>query len=179
MWVRFPDHPVEHYKESWLRNISDQIGKTIRIDDTIRATSWGRFTRICMEIDMGKPMKASFRLRAKNWRIQYEGLYDLCFKCGKSGHMEAARSSRKGVLNSEVEENKGKQSRGSGLSAGNQRQVERSTNFGPWMVAQQNHRCPAISNRGNLGNSKDVPSGNEERDRGEQFSHNQQGKSEG
>lgn len=34
-------------------------------------------------------------MRGKNWRIQYEGLHDLCFKCGNYVHRELACSSRK------------------------------------------------------------------------------------
>lgn len=89
MWVGFSDLPIEYYEESWLRNAADQLGKTIKIDDTIRATTRGRFSRVCVEIDVGKPLKANLRLRAKNWQIQYKGLYDLCFKCGKYGHVKA------------------------------------------------------------------------------------------
>lgn len=28
-------------------------------------------------------------MREREWKIQYEGLSDLCFSCGKNGHQEA------------------------------------------------------------------------------------------
>lgn len=41
-----------------------------------------------MVIDLGKPLLANYRMREKEWQIQYEGLHDLRFTCGKYGHME-------------------------------------------------------------------------------------------
>lgn len=39
-----------------------------------------------MEVDLNKLLKATYRLRNKFWRIQYEGLHTLYFKCGRYGH---------------------------------------------------------------------------------------------
>jgi len=40
------------------------------------------------EVDLSKPLLSKFRLHGKVWRIQYEGLKLICFKCGKLGHRE-------------------------------------------------------------------------------------------
>lgn len=43
VWVRFPFLPVEYYNERWLRRAGDRIGKTLKVDDTTRAASRGKF----------------------------------------------------------------------------------------------------------------------------------------
>lgn len=86
--MRFPWLPIEDYTEEWLEMIGDEIGKTIKVENTTLAISWGKFARVCVELDLGKPLLASYRLRMREWRLQYESLHDLCFSCGKYGPKE-------------------------------------------------------------------------------------------
>lgn len=90
VWVHFPQLPVEFYTEAWLHKAGDEIGKTIKVNDTTLATIQGRFVRVCVEIDMGKPLKSTYKMRGKDRCLQYEGLHALCFKCSKYGHQEVA-----------------------------------------------------------------------------------------
>lgn len=64
------------------------IGRKIKVDDTTLATSRRKFARVCVEIDLNKPLIASYKLRGEEGHFQYEGLHDLCFSCGKYGHKE-------------------------------------------------------------------------------------------
>ena len=41
-----------------------------------------------VEVDLSKPLLSKFRLHGRVWKIQYEGLRLICFKCGKIGHKE-------------------------------------------------------------------------------------------
>lgn len=41
-----------------------------------------------MELDLTKPLLSKFWLRGRVWKIQYESLRMICFKCGKFGHQE-------------------------------------------------------------------------------------------
>lgn len=90
VWLRFPILPVEYSTEKWLRKAGDEIGKTIKVDSTTLATTRGKFARVCIEIDLGKPLRSRYRMRGREWRLQYEGLYDMCYLCGKYGHQETA-----------------------------------------------------------------------------------------
>lgn len=89
VWVHFPILPVEYYTEDWLKRAGDQIGKTIKVDATTRATTRGKFARVCIEVDLTKLLKAGYVMKDKEWRVQYEGLTELCFACGKYGHKES------------------------------------------------------------------------------------------
>lgn len=89
-WVRFPVLSVEYYSEKWLRRAGDRISKTIKVDDTMRATTRGKFARVCVEVDLTKPVKAGYRMRGRQWHLQYEGLHELCFVYGQYRHREAS-----------------------------------------------------------------------------------------
>lgn len=52
------------------------------MDETTLATSRGKFARVCVEIDLNKPLEASYKMRG------VEGLQELCFNCGRYGHKE-------------------------------------------------------------------------------------------
>lgn len=88
VWVRFLTLPLEYYKESWLCKAGDQIGRTIKVDSTTRDTARGRFARVCVEIDLKKPLMSCYKMKGRFFRLQYEGLHDICFKCEKYGHKE-------------------------------------------------------------------------------------------
>lgn len=79
---------MEYYTEEWLRKAGDRIGGTIKVDSTALATSREKFARVCVEIDLDKPFVASYRMRGWEGKLQYEGLHDLCFTCGKYKHKE-------------------------------------------------------------------------------------------
>lgn len=83
VWVHFPMLSVEYYTEKWLQNAGDQLGRTIKVDSTMLATTRGRFVRVCIEIDLKKPLQSRYRMRGRKWQLQYEGLQDICFACGK------------------------------------------------------------------------------------------------
>lgn len=39
-----------------------------------------------MQVDLEKPLMSGYRLRGHFWRLQYEGLHDICFECGRYKH---------------------------------------------------------------------------------------------
>lgn len=143
VWVRFPVLPVEYYKEDWLKRAGDRIGKMIRVDDTTRALTRGKFARVCIEIKLLKPLKAGYKLRGQRWRLQYERLHDLCFICGQYGYKEVGCPKSKqpqpsgtgGVKSSEGASSSGAHEEG--------KTDEQSPTFGPWTVVQHNGRRPS------------------------------------
>ncbi|KAJ4851652.1 hypothetical protein Tsubulata_014474 [Turnera subulata] len=45
-----------------------------------------KYARICIEVDLTKPLVSKFRLCRKIWRVVYEGLSTVYFMCGHYGH---------------------------------------------------------------------------------------------
>ncbi|XP_029153388.1 uncharacterized protein [Arachis hypogaea] len=86
-WVRLPDLPIEYYDKRFLGTVGDQIGKTLKVDMNTANQSRGKFARLCVEIDLNKPLDAKYLVNGQNYFIEYEGLHMVCFNCGKFGHV--------------------------------------------------------------------------------------------
>ena len=86
MWIRLPELPIEFYEHNALLKIGRAIGPVLRIDANTANGARGRFARLCVQVNLDKPLvKAIFLGRLKQ-SIQYEGIGSLCFECGRIGH---------------------------------------------------------------------------------------------
>ncbi|CAN1127159.1 hypothetical protein LINPERHAP2_LOCUS3861 [Linum perenne] len=88
VWVRLPGLPLEYFDSTILKIIGDKIGKTVRLDHTTLEGSRGNFARICVEVDLSKPLLSKYRLRRRVRRVEYEGLHTICYTCGCYGHVQ-------------------------------------------------------------------------------------------
>ncbi|XP_021737483.1 uncharacterized protein LOC110703993 [Chenopodium quinoa] len=88
VWVRIPNLSIEYFDKEFLKKIGSKIGKVIRVDKSTTYAERGQFTRLSFEIDLAKTLLAKFWLKGKIWRIQYEGIKMVCYRCGKMGHAE-------------------------------------------------------------------------------------------
>ncbi|CAN1182375.1 hypothetical protein LINPERHAP2_LOCUS35931 [Linum perenne] len=89
VWIRLSGIPLEYFDYGILKRIGDRIGKTVRIDHTTLEALRGNFARLCVEVDLSKPLISKYRMRQRVRRIEYEGLHTICFACGCYGHEEA------------------------------------------------------------------------------------------
>ena len=87
-WVRIPNLSVEYFDKQVLHKIGAKIGKVIKIDGNTESMDRGQYVRFCIEVDLAKPLSSKFKLNGRIWKIQYEGLKMICFKCGHLGHKE-------------------------------------------------------------------------------------------
>ncbi|CAN1128424.1 hypothetical protein LINPERHAP2_LOCUS4620 [Linum perenne] len=79
------DYECAMFGGPWMVNdqiIGDRIGIMVRVDHTTLEGSRGNFARICVEVDLCKPLLSKYRLRRRVRRIEYEGLHTICFNCG-------------------------------------------------------------------------------------------------
>lgn len=63
-----------------------KIRRPMKIDSATSLVSRGHFTRMCIEVDLSKPLVPKFRLDRRIHRIEYEGLHLIRFGCGKYRH---------------------------------------------------------------------------------------------
>ncbi|XP_021857597.1 uncharacterized protein [Spinacia oleracea] len=56
VWVRIEELPVEYYDKDALFEIAKVVGKPIRVDYATDKISRARYARICIEIDLRKPL---------------------------------------------------------------------------------------------------------------------------
>lgn len=157
VWVRLPDLPMEYYDHNILFRVGEMIGTPMMINSAISLTTRGKFERLCVEVDITKPLLAKFWLRRKVRRIKYEGIHLVCFKCGIYGHSyESCNKKYKddGQVGEQSPENAVGNAQGTdGDIHGNESmrkedamfRNELSEPFGPWMIAKHNTRKPNLT----------------------------------
>lgn len=73
-WVRIPGLPIEYYNQGFLWKVGKKIGRPVRVDQATRKVTRGKFARLCVEVDITKPLLSKFKLRRVR-RIEL-----ICFK---------------------------------------------------------------------------------------------------
>lgn len=153
VWVRFPILPVEYYKEGWLRRAGNSIGKTIKVDIATLLASRGKFARVCVEVDLRKPLMSGYTLRGEFWRLQYEGLHEICFECGKYGHHSASCPMKEEFLNGGNKPNVNAPVRASRGCPEKTNEKASNSKYGEWISVQKSNRRRAKTAKGTMGNS--------------------------
>lgn len=46
----------------------------------------GNHAHLCVEVDLGKPLKLAVKILDRLYHVEYEGLHLICFQCGQLGH---------------------------------------------------------------------------------------------
>ncbi|XP_013745782.2 uncharacterized protein LOC106448445 [Brassica napus] len=87
IWIRLTNIPVNFYYRSILMGIAKGLGKTIRVDLTTLNFERARFARVCVEVNLEKPLKGTVLINGEMYFVAYEGLSEICSKCGIYGHM--------------------------------------------------------------------------------------------
>ncbi|KAK0585714.1 hypothetical protein LWI29_032918 [Acer saccharum] len=123
VWVRLSKLPMEWIEVELLRNIGGMLGNTIKVDPITESQARGRFARICVEIDITKPLQSSLNVEDRVVMVEYESLGLLCFKCGKVGHYKD--TCREGLVPQSDQGRNAEQGKG----------LDSSVNepYGPWM----------------------------------------------
>ncbi|CAN1743733.1 hypothetical protein LINPERHAP1_LOCUS1891 [Linum perenne] len=90
--VRFSD--VEDYNRAafqgpWkmaVTRIGNHIGKTVRLDLATKEGARARYARVCVEVDISKPLLGKYMIGDRVYYVEYECLENLCYTCGMYGH---------------------------------------------------------------------------------------------
>ena len=86
VWIRLPKLPIEFYEPNALLKIRRAIGPILHIDSHVASGVRGRFTRLCVQVNLDKPLIREVYLGKLVQNVQYEGINSLCFSYGKIGH---------------------------------------------------------------------------------------------
>lgn len=156
VWVRFPCLPIEYYDYDFLMRVGKEIGEPKKVDQATSLASRGLFARVCVEVDITKPLLAKFKLRNRIRTIEYEGLQLICFKCGVVGHRkEECKNGDSKIPCDELDDDRipaasGEQNSSSENISKRKEAIEQAqwkesqyhaeNNYGPWMIANRKPR---------------------------------------
>lgn len=87
VWVRLAHIPVNFYHKTILMGIAKGLGKPIKVDCTTLKVERARFTRICVEVNLNKPLKGTVMINGERYCVSYEGISTICSSCGMYGHL--------------------------------------------------------------------------------------------
>ena len=90
-WVRISRLPWEFWAESTLVHLLKPIGDVIRVDHNTLLRKKGRFARVCVNIDVSKPLPGTLSIPTPKALLRipitYEGLHEVCALCGGGDHL--------------------------------------------------------------------------------------------
>ena len=79
VWVRFPKLPIEFYDLEVLKEIGSAIGLVLRIDSYMANGSRGSYARLCIQVDIDRPLIKSIRIGRMVQQVLYEGISSYAF----------------------------------------------------------------------------------------------------
>ncbi|OMP07545.1 hypothetical protein COLO4_07245 [Corchorus olitorius] len=121
VWVRLHELPVEFFDFEVLKKIGQAMGTLLRVDNRTLMGERGRYARLCVQINMDKPLATDFMIEGKKQSLVYEGIGTLCFHCGRLGHNADSRPDKVGITATE-------------------RPMAEEKGFGPWMVVTRKRK---------------------------------------
>jgi hypothetical protein len=138
VWMRISGLPIEYYDSQILSFIGNNVGKTVKVDKNTLTQERGKYARLCVQVDLTKPLLAMFTLKGRKYTIEYEGLHMLCMTCGRFGHYkEGCPAKKNDAVNGEGKVNDG------------QARISNSDDTGadgPWRIVQKQRRNKKIAN---------------------------------
>ncbi|XP_057719866.1 uncharacterized protein LOC130934296 [Arachis stenosperma] len=185
-WVRLPGLPIELYDRTMLRQIGNLIGRTTKVDNNTADMSRGKFARLCVEVDLTKPLLGRYLINGREYHIEYEGIHHICFTCERvdydqqhcPNNKRKEETTKKQQENQNAESNTGVQQENNNKKQqdlqkekastskndmGKQVINENNSSLGEWMVVQRPKREKkaqkedVIRNREETSRQKEVP----------------------
>ncbi|XP_039119178.1 uncharacterized protein LOC120255418 [Dioscorea cayenensis subsp. rotundata] len=90
IWVQFHNLPVECWDGDVLETIASNFGNLIKVDEFTSTLARSKYARVCIEIDLSKPLCRGFWIGDDFQKVfvvvMYERLPIFCYNCGLIGH---------------------------------------------------------------------------------------------
>ncbi|KAK7351113.1 hypothetical protein VNO77_10303 [Canavalia gladiata] len=131
IWVRLPGLPGDYYDRKFFYNLGNKIGKAIKVDEMTLRRARTMYARMCVEIDLNAPLVPAYEVDENLLKIEYEGLHQICFSCGKFGHEESHCPKKKEELQNKSMLGGGQNQTKDG--EGPQTEVGGGNGYGEWM----------------------------------------------
>ena len=86
VWIRLNELPIEFYNAEALLHIRKAIGNVLRVDTYTTSETRGRFARLCVQVDVDKPLINTVLIGRFEQAVTCKGIHKMCFSCGRLGH---------------------------------------------------------------------------------------------
>lgn len=154
VWIRVSELPLEVMNTRFLRKLGNCLGTLFKIDLNTSQQERGKFARLCVEIEMDKPLDTYIRF-ANFWcKLEYEGLGLICFHYGKFGHNKEGCPKQK----SNDQSDKGNKYNSEREIPDQQIDDPTPPDYGPWMQVPLSYRGKKTSNNYVSGSKGKSPS---------------------
>ncbi|CAN1336485.1 hypothetical protein LINPERPRIM_LOCUS37163 [Linum perenne] len=87
-WASLLKLPIHYFNHIAVNRIGNYIGRTVRIDLATEEGARGSYARVCLEVDLTKPLLGKYLIEDRQLLIEYESLGNICFSCELYGHKE-------------------------------------------------------------------------------------------
>ncbi|CAN1156901.1 hypothetical protein LINPERHAP2_LOCUS21213 [Linum perenne] len=77
-WARLSRLPIHYFNHVAVSRIRNYIGKTIRLDLATKDGSRAHYARVCVDVDLSKPLLGKYIIDDHVFRMEYETLDNLC-----------------------------------------------------------------------------------------------------
>ncbi|XP_061344093.1 uncharacterized protein LOC133290057 [Gastrolobium bilobum] len=144
-WVRLPGFPIEYANTELIKGIGNWLGKFIKVDAATTSLARGRFARICVELDLTKPLSAEYKLEGRLKQVKYERLPLVCYSCGQYGYRSEMCSIKSPTENDESSQSKTREEQGGKIVTSMATSYTNGENakenkYGPWMLVNRQRR---------------------------------------
>ncbi|KAK9921204.1 hypothetical protein M0R45_029724 [Rubus argutus] len=86
--LKGPCLDIRYFKLGSLTQIGNLLGETVKVDLHTAAQARGKYARICVELDLSKPLRAEVQVKDTWYRLEYECMPTYCYSCGIVGHTQ-------------------------------------------------------------------------------------------
>lgn len=80
IWARLPELPIEFYDPILLKHIGKKLGLVLKVDAHPNDAVRGQYARICVQVNIGKPLKQVVHIGYHSQLVIYEGMNMICFE---------------------------------------------------------------------------------------------------
>ncbi|CAI0377992.1 unnamed protein product [Linum tenue] len=81
VWVQLPDLPIEFINNEAAMKIGVMIGHSVWVDRATEIGARGNYARVCVEVDLTRPLLSRYKVEGVEYLIQYEGIENVCMDC--------------------------------------------------------------------------------------------------
>ncbi|KAL4347760.1 hypothetical protein GQ457_17G013960 [Hibiscus cannabinus] len=97
VWIWLSGLPYHYYSKALFIIIATVVDCGVRIDYNTLGGARGRFVRLVVMIYLQKPLSLCVSIDGRIQKLEYEGLYQICYNCGTYGHSKEAYGATAGT----------------------------------------------------------------------------------